>query len=125
MTCCTACLYSQNPDTARFCIKCGKSLLLKEYYFPPYPIGSGGFGRTFLAMDQHIPSKPKCVIKQLYFPDANRAICIKTVELFHQELARLDELKHSPISQLLADFEQENQLYLVQKLIVGQNLAQE
>jgi serine/threonine protein kinase len=108
MTCCTACLYSQNPDTARFCIKCRKSLLLKEYYFPPYPIGSGGFGRTFLAMDEHIPSKPKCVIKQLYFPDANRAICIKTVELFHQELARLDELKHSQISQLLAHFEQEN-----------------
>lgn len=125
MSCCTACLYSQNPDTARFCIKCGKPLLLKERYLPLYPIGSGGFGRTFLAIDEHIPSKPKCVIKQLYFPDANREIFIKAVEFFHQEAARLDELRHPQIPQLLAHFEQDNQLYLVQELIVGQNLAQE
>ncbi|WP_413173949.1 protein kinase domain-containing protein [Anabaena azotica] len=125
MSCCTACLYSQNPDSARFCIKCGKPLLLKERYFPLYPIGSGGFGRTFLAIDEHIPSKPRCVIKQLYFPDANREIFIKAVEFFHQEAARLDELRHPQIPQLLAHFEQDNQLYLVQELIVGQNLAQE
>jgi serine/threonine protein kinase len=88
-------------------------------------VGSGSFGRTFSAIDEQIPPKPKCVIKQLYFTDTNREIIIKAVGLFHQEPARLDELKHSQISQLLAHFEQENQLYLVQELIVGQNLAQE
>jgi serine/threonine protein kinase len=88
-------------------------------------VGSGGFGRTFSAMDEHIPPKPKCVIKQLYVIDTNRENIIKVVGLFNQESARLDELKHSQISQLLAHFEQENQLYLVQELIVGENLAQE
>ncbi|MBK1988559.1 GUN4 domain-containing protein [Sphaerospermopsis aphanizomenoides BCCUSP55] len=125
MSCCTACIYLYNPNDARFCIKCGKPLLLKERYFPLYPIGSGGFGRTFLAIDEHIPSKPKCVIKQFYFPDANQANFAKAVELFRQEAARLDELRHPQIPQLLAHFEQDNQLYLVQELIVGQNLAQE
>lgn len=125
MTCCTACLYLQNPDDARFCIKCGKPILLKERYFPLYPIGRGGFGRTFLAIDKHIPSQPKCVIKQLYFSDTNEANFKKAVELFHQEALRLDELQHPQIPQLLAHFEQDNQLYLVQELIVGQTLAQE
>lgn len=125
MTCCTACLYQQNLDNARFCIKCGKPLLLKERYRPIYPIGSGGFGRTFLAVDEDIPSKVKCVIKQLYFPDTNTATLAKAVELFHQEAVRLDELQHPQIPHLLAHFEQDNQLYLVQELIVGKTLAQE
>ncbi|MFM6008378.1 MAG: protein kinase domain-containing protein [Sphaerospermopsis kisseleviana] len=125
MTCCIACLYPQNLDNARFCIKCGKPLLLKERYRPIYPIGSGGFGRTFLAVDEDIPSKVKCVIKQLYFPDTNTTTLAKAVELFHQEALRLDELQHSQIPHLLAHFEQDNQLYLVQELIVGKTLAQE
>ncbi|MBC5797803.1 GUN4 domain-containing protein [Sphaerospermopsis sp. LEGE 00249] len=125
MTCCIACLYPQNLDNARFCIKCGKPLLLKERYRPIYPIGSGGFGRTFLAVDEDIPSKVKCVIKQLYFPDTNTTTFAKAVELFHQEAVRLDELQHPQIPHLLAHFEQDNQLYLVQELIVGKTLAQE
>jgi serine/threonine protein kinase len=125
MSFCTACLYPQNPDTTRFCLKCGKSLLLKERYRPLYAIGSGGFGRTFLAVDEHLPSKPKCVVKQLYFSDTNKDTFAKAVQLFHQEAVRLDELQHPQIPQLLAHFEQENQLYLVQELIVGQTLAQE
>jgi serine/threonine protein kinase len=125
MTCCTVCLYQQNLDNDQFCIKCGKSLLLKERYRPIYPIGSGGFGRTFLAVDEHIPSKPRCVIKQLYFPDTNTATFAKATELFHQEAVRLNELQHDQIPQLLAHFEQENNLYLVQELIVGKTLDQE
>ncbi|MBD2296919.1 GUN4 domain-containing protein [Anabaena sphaerica FACHB-251] len=125
MTCCTACLYPQNPGNAKFCIKCGKHLLLKERYRPIYPIGSGGFGRTFLAEDEHIPSKPKCVIKQLYFLNQNTATLAKAVNLFQQEAVRLDELQHPQIPQLLAHFEQDSQLYLVQELIVGKTLAQE
>lgn len=125
MTCCTVCLYQQNPDHAQFCLKCGKHILLKERYCPIYPIGRGGFGRTFLALDQHIPSKPKCVIKQLYFPDTNTTSLTKATELFNQEAVRLDELQHPQIPQLLAHFEQENYLYLVQELIVGKTLSQE
>ncbi|WP_353929476.1 serine/threonine-protein kinase [Okeanomitos corallinicola TIOX110] len=125
MTCCTFCLYSHNLDDSRFCIKCGKSLLLKERYRPIHPLGSGGFGRTFLAVDEHIPSQPRCVIKQLYFLNANTATLAKAIELFNQEAVRLNELQHPQIPQLMAHFEQENQLYLVQELIVGKTLAQE
>ncbi len=88
-------------------------------------IGQGGFGRTFLAVDEDKPSKPRCVIKQ-FFPQAQGTQNIqKAVELFEQEAVRLDSLgKHPQIPELLGYFSQDGQQYLVQEFVDGQNLAQ-
>lgn len=127
MSFCTnlGCLSPHNPDTALFCLRCGKALLLKDRYRPLQPIGSGGFSKTYLAVDEHLPSKPRCVIKQFCFPEADAESFRKAVELFRQEAVRLDELQHPQIPHLLAHFEQENQLYLVEELITGQTLDEE
>jgi len=120
------CLTPENPDSARFCRSCGSKLWLQERYRSIQPIGRGGFGRTFLAVDENIPSQPHCVIKQLYIQNPGTEVFPKAVELFHQEAVRLDELgKHPQIPTLLAHFEQNQQLYLVQELIPGQTLMQE
>jgi serine/threonine protein kinase len=120
------CLRPQNPDLAKFCLSCGSKLWLKERYRPIQPIGRGGFGRTFLAVDEDIPSKPRCVIKQLHIHNPSLGVFKKASELFHQEAVRLDELgTHSQIPTLLAHFEQNKRLYLAQELIVGQTLRQE
>ena len=126
--------YCVNPECQRpgnlspaiFCSSCGTKLLLKERYRPVQPLGQGGFGRTFLAIDEDIPSKPHCVIKQLYIQHQDPTNRDKAIALFHQEAVRLDELgQHAQIPDLLAHFEQEHQFYLVQELIAGQTLAQE
>lgn len=116
----------QNLSLARFCQSCGSKLLLRERYRAIKPIGQGGFGRTFLAVDEDKPSKPCCVIKQ-FFPQNQRTNnALKAAELFRQEAVRLDELgKHPQIPELLAHFEQDEQLYLIQEFIDGQNLADE
>lgn len=120
------CFHPQNPNTNRICQSCGTKLLLKERYRAVLPLGRGGFGRTFLAIDEDIPSKPQCVIKQLYLTDASRSLYNKAVLLFQQEAVRLDELgKHPQIPSLLAHFEQNRLLYLVQEWIDGQTLAEE
>lgn len=120
------CFAPQNPDSARFCLSCGSKLLLKERYRPIQPIGKGGFGRTFLGTDEDIPSKPHCVIKQFHFQGVSSTGLKKAAELFHQEAVRLDELgKHPQIPTLLAHFEQNQRLYLVQEWIAGQTLEQE
>ena len=120
------CLSPQNPDSARYCLSCGSKLWLKERYRSIKPIGSGGFGRTFLAVDEDIPSKPQCVIKQLYLHNPTSLVAKKATELFRQEAVRLDELgKHPQIPTLWAHFEQNRQLYLVQELINGQTVKQE
>lgn len=54
---------SPNLEQAKFCFRCGSKLLLRERYRPIQPLGSGGFGKTFVAIDEDIPSKPRCVIK--------------------------------------------------------------
>ena len=120
------CLAPQNQHQSRFCLSCGCKLSLKERYRSIQPIGSGGFGRTFLAVDEDIPSKPRCVIKQLYLQTQNSLILKKAVQLFHQEAEHLDELgKHPQIPTLFAHFEQSKHLYLVQELIEGKTLQQE
>jgi len=120
------CQKPENPLTNQFCNNCGTKLLLKGRYRAIKPIGQGGFGKTFLAIDEDIPSKPNCVIKQ-FFPSIQGSNALaKARELFTQEAIRLDDLgKHKQIPQLLAYFEENSQLYLVQQFIDGDNLLDE
>ena len=119
------CLQCQNPNNSRFCQSCGSNLLLRERYRGIQLIGQGGFGRTFLAVDEDKPSKPHCVIKQFY-PQAQGTDSVqKAASLFEQEAVRLDDLGyHSQIPELFAHFNQDNRQYLVQEYIPGYNLAQ-
>ncbi|MBD2523801.1 serine/threonine-protein kinase [Nostoc sp. FACHB-133] len=120
------CPKPENPHDVKFCRTCGSKLLLKERYRAIKPIGQGGFGRTFLAVDEDKPSKPRCVIKQFYPQSQGTNTLAKAVELFNQEAVQLDELgKHPQIPELLAYFTQEDRQYLVQEFIDGRNLAQE
>lgn len=123
-----ACLKSQNPDSASFCLNCGSLLLLKERYKAIEPIGAGSFGRTFLAEDAHRLGG-LCVIKQL-LPQPhiqnNAELMAKAIKLFKREARQLFHLGHHPqIPSLLAFFEQNRLLYLVQELIDGHDLSQE
>ncbi len=120
------CQKPQNPAASKFCLNCGSKLLLGDRYRAITPIGQGGFGRTFLAVDEYKPSQPRCVIKQ-FFPQAQgTSNAEKAAELFTREAVRLDELgKHPQIPELLAHFQQEGRQYLVQEFIDGQNLSQE
>jgi len=126
------CQKPQNPTKVKLCQNCRSKLLLKDRYRALKPIGQGGFGRTFLAIDEDKPSKPRCVIKQFFLIE-NMLITSsignqnsqKASELFEQEAKRLDQLGKSPqIPELFAYTTQENQQYLVQEFIDGYNLAQ-
>ena len=114
----------RNSESATVCEQCQTSLRLCDRYRPTKLLGQGGFGRTFLAVDEGEANHPACVIKQVWptqFPDPD-----KIVALFHQEAQLLQELgQHAQIPQLFASFEQDDALYLVQEYIEGQNLAQE
>ncbi|MEB3360095.1 MAG: protein kinase [Synechococcales bacterium] len=129
MICCLnpQCSQPLNPDSATVCRTCGKSitLSLRNRYRPIKPLGQGGFGKTYLALDED-RLNANCVIKQ-FSPQAQGTKSMKkAVELFNQEAVRLYELgEHSQIPTLLAYFEQETYLYLVQQYIEGQSLAQE
>lgn len=118
------CQKPQNLDGVRFCLNCGAKLLLKDRYRAIQQIGQGGFGRTFLAIDEDKPSRPYCVIKQ-FFPEVKNSSSLqKAAELFEQEAERLEELgKHAQVPELLAHFTQDQRQYLIQEFIEGRNLA--
>ncbi|WP_417158753.1 SUMF1/EgtB/PvdO family nonheme iron enzyme [Spirulina subsalsa] len=113
-----------NPDGSQFCQKCGNPLLLRGRYWAKEVIGKGGFGRTFLAVDEDKPSKPFCVIKQ-FLPEDPKSLT-KGMELFEQEAQQLEILgKHPQIPELFAYFIENNQSYLIQEFINGITLTKE
>ena len=124
------CLYPgcpepENPDDVHSCQSCGFPLLLKERYRAIEPIGQGGFGKTFLAVDEDMPSKRQCVIKQFFNQSGLKAQ--KAKELFVQEAVQLEKLgkQHPQIPELFAHVELGTGLFLMQEFIDGQNLLQE
>ncbi|VXD15133.1 putative Calcium/calmodulin-dependent protein kinase [Planktothrix serta PCC 8927] len=87
------------------------------------PLGSGGFGQTFLAQDLHLPHDPLCVVKQLKPTSTNANTQQIAKRLFIQEAEVLHRLgHHEQIPSLLAHFEQNQEFYLVQDYIEGQPL---
>lgn len=85
-------------------------------------LGGGGFAVTYLARDNFQPSKPLCVVKQLR-PNQTET---RVIEFFEKEAAILERLgKHPQIPQLLAHFNQDQNLYIVQEFIEGQDLSRE
>ncbi|HEY9860790.1 MAG TPA: protein kinase, partial [Candidatus Obscuribacterales bacterium] len=120
------CRNPQNAESAKFCEACGFKLVLGDRYYAIEPIGQGGFGRTFLAVDDYKPSKPRCVIKQCFPLPQSIRNPTKAAELFRLEAVRLEELGHHPqIPELLAYFQQDQFQYLIQEFIDGATLEQE
>ncbi len=115
---------TSEPSQAKFCSNCGANLLLSDRYRALKLIGKGNLGRTFLAIDEHKPSKSACILKQLIgFP--GKDIDTEESSLFRREALRLEKLgQHAQIPSLIAFFEQGNHRYLVQEFIDGISLEQ-
>ncbi len=130
MLCCLNpdCPKPLNPDGNQSCLTCFTPLipLLRGHYRVIEPLSTqGGFGRTYLAEDIDKLNE-RCIVKQLA-PNVQGTWALKkAIDLFQEEAKRLQELgQHNQIPRLLAYFEQDNYLYLVQQFINGHNLQQE
>jgi tetratricopeptide (TPR) repeat protein len=89
-------------------------------------LGSGGFGRTFLAQDQQRPGHPTCVVKQLRPKFSDPKFLENARRLFNVEAETLEQLgRHDQIPRLLAYFEQDKEFFLVQEFIQGRSLSQD
>ena len=99
--------------------------LLNNRYQVIQTLGGGGFGETFLAEDTQMPSKRRCVIKQLKPIQNNPQIYQLVQERFQREAAILEDLGGATdqIPTLYAYFQSEGQFYVVQELIEGQTLT--
>lgn len=89
-------------------------------------LGVGGFGRTFLAEDLHLPGHPRCVIKHLKPQSKSDDTLQIARHYFNIEAQVLYHLgSHDQIPRLLAHFEDGQEFYLAQEFIEGEPLTRE
>jgi WD40 repeat protein/tRNA A-37 threonylcarbamoyl transferase component Bud32 len=130
MLCCLNpdCPNPQNLDGNQHCQACSTPLipLLRGHYRVIKVLSDeGGFGRTYLSEDIDKLNE-WCVVKQLAPKVQESSALKKAIALFKEEAQRLQQLgEHDQIPALLAYFEQDNYLFLVQQFIDGKNLLQE
>jgi serine/threonine-protein kinase len=100
------------------------SLIFNNRYLVLKKIGGGGFGQAYLAVDMHLPSRPKCVVKQLSFRTDNPDLYELVRLRFLREAAVLETLGNlnPQIPRLHACSEDGGVIYLVQDWIEGESL---
>ncbi|MEH1823519.1 MAG: serine/threonine-protein kinase [Nostoc sp.] len=130
MICCLNpdCSNPLNSNGKKFCQSCSTplvSLLRNRFRVIRVLSDEGGFGRTYLSEDVDKLNE-RCVIKQLAPKFQGTWSQKKAMELFAEEAQRLQDLgEHPQIPTLIAYFEQDGCLYLVQQFINGENLLKE
>jgi eukaryotic-like serine/threonine-protein kinase len=89
-------------------------------------LGQGGFGTTFLAIDKKLPNNDQCVVK-LFSPQIDDPDSLHEARrLFNNEAIVLNTLgSHDQIPRLLAHFEEDEQFYLVEEFVSGEELTHE
>ncbi len=100
--------------------------LLNGRYRVVEVLNNAGWSRTYIAVDNHQPDKPNCVIKQIQ-PVNNEPDCLEAARrLFNREVHILKTLgHHNQVPQLLDCTEVEHVFYLVQEFVAGQPLSEE
>ena len=100
--------------------------MLQNRYQIIRELGDGGFGKTFLAEDIHMPSARRCVIKQLKPINDGSKIYQLIQDRFLREAAILEQLGggSNQIPKLYAYFESDGLFYLVQEYIEGETLSE-
>ncbi len=93
--------------------------LLRQRYLVKQVLGQGGFGRTYLAIDQERFNEP-CVLKEFTVPYQDDALVEKAKTLFQREASTLYQIQHPQIPRFWAAFEDEQRLFLVQDFVKGQ-----
>ena len=90
--------FTAGPFTAKL------PVILAERYQVLQPLAQGGFGKTFLACDRHLPGEPKCVIKQLKPITTSPEVYQVVQDRFQREAAILEQIgeNHSQIPRLYA-----------------------
>ncbi len=99
---------------------------LRDRYQIIQHIGSRRFCEIYLAKDEDLPGKPLCVIKQLKPKNLDPLLWSTAKRFFQAEAEVLYRVgKHDKIPQLLAQFEEGADSYIVQEFIEGNELSKE
>lgn len=124
----SACSKPQNSDSGKFCINCGSRLRLGDRFRAIKLISQGGFGRTFLGVDEGNKIQAECVIKQVLLVYQGTKNSQEAEAKFRTTCQQLQKVgQHPQIPSLLGYFEGNNLMSstVVQELISGASLQED
>ncbi|MEG4322107.1 MULTISPECIES: tetratricopeptide repeat protein [unclassified Microcoleus] len=87
---------------------------------------SSEVGKTYIAADTHRPGYPQCTVREMRLPGTSSQTPELVKIIFQRNAEIIEKLgKHDKIPELLAYFEENQSLYLIEEFIAGQPLSQE
>ncbi|MBE9183303.1 tetratricopeptide repeat protein [Microcoleus sp. LEGE 07076] len=87
---------------------------------------SSEVGNTYLAADTHRPGYPQCTVREMRLAGTSSQTPELVKVIFQRNAEIIEELgKYDKIPELLAYFEENQSLYLIQEFIAGSPLSQE
>ncbi len=87
---------------------------------------SSEVGTTYLAADTHRPGSPQCQVIKMRLPGKSSEIPESVKAIFQRNAEKIERLgKHNRIPELLAYFEENRNLYLIEEFIAGKALSKE
>jgi len=87
----------------------------KRYHIDPKEIGSGGYGKVFVAQDRQVQGRKVAIKKVMVFDEAKK-------KAFQNEVSIMKTLDHPNICKLLETYEQGRFLYFVMELCEGREV---
>jgi serine/threonine protein kinase len=97
--------------------------LLRQRYLIQEILGQGGFGRTYLVVDQERFDE-RCVLKEFSVPFQDESLVQKSQALFQREASTLYQIQHPQIPRFWAAFEEGQRLFLAQDFVQGPTYRQ-
>lgn len=86
-------------------------------------MGSNSFGQTYLAADTHRPGFPQCIVREHPLPEPGSPTLQIIKVLFQRKAEIIEKLgRHEQVPSILAYFEENHKLYMVEEFIAGQPL---
>lgn len=120
------CPHPENPSRSDVCLSCGQKLLLCDRYRIMQPLGLEQFSAKFLAIDESLPGRGFCVIKQLRPSTTTPAASQMARQLFQHEAMTLGKVgNHPQVPRLLDYFVANQQFYLCHEYAAGLTLQEE
>jgi len=87
---------------------------------------SSEVGKTYVAADTHRPGYPQCTVREMRLLGTSSQTPELVKIIFQRNAEIIEKLgKHDKIPELLAYFEENQSLYLIEEFIAGQPLSQE
>ena len=87
---------------------------------------SSEVGKTYLAADTHRPGYPQCTVREMRLTGTSSQTPELVKIIFQRNAEIIEKLgKHDKIPELLAYFEENQSLYLIEEFIAGEPLSQE